>query len=372
VQLVDKSLVVADGTRYRMLETIRAYGRERLADHEATRQRHAEYYLALSERAGAALRGAEQPTWLTRLDAEQGNIAAALDWAVARGQAATAARLAGALYQYWDSRGRYTEGRHWLTRVLAMPGPVHPAARVRALLASGGLAAIQGDLDEAVAAGEEAASICERAEDPTGLAHALLFLGFVAVFAERYDHAMRLLGRALDSARRAEHRWLTGRALLFLSIASLATDDHDEAARYAAECTETLRPVGDLDSLAGALIVQATAAWRAGDRKLAHIHLREGLRGYQGMGGLWGVSLGLGVAAYLAVAEGAHRRAAILLSASETVRKSVGAALLPFVNAWHRTAIDEAKGALGAEAFDEAWRAGEALTQDAAIAEANR
>jgi predicted ATPase/DNA-binding SARP family transcriptional activator len=375
-RLVDKSLVALEhtGGRYRMLETIREYGRERLAAHDSdgtARQQHAEYYLALAERAGAALRGAEQSAWLARLATEHGNIAAALDWSLSRDDAMTAARLAGSLYQFWDLRGRYSEGRHWLTRVLAMRGPVPTAARVRALLAAGGLAAIQGDLAEAVAAGEEAADLCERAEDPTGLAHALQFLGFVAIYAQEYDRATGLLGRALDSARAAGHRWLAGRSLLILGIAALARDDHDAAAGYADECIETLRPLGDLDSLAGALIVRATAAWRGGDQRRAYVHVREGLRGYQGLGSPWGVSLGLALAAYLAGAQGDHRRAATMLGASEAARTSVGAAPLPFVGAWHRTAMAAAKDALGATAFTEAWQVGAAMSVEKAIAEAD-
>jgi non-specific serine/threonine protein kinase len=251
-----------------------------------------------------------------------------------------------------------------------MPGPVAPAVRVRALLAGGGLAVIQGELTAAAAAGEEAAELCERAEDPTGLAHALQFLGFVAIYTEDYERATRLLSRALGIARTAERRWLTGRSLLFLAITALAVDDHDLAARLAAECAEAVRSVGDLDSLHGAQIIGAAAAWRAGDHPSAAARLREGVLGYQSLGGLWGVSLGLAIAAYLAGAAGDHRRLVSILSASEAVRTSMGAALLPFVGPWHEAAIAAAVDALGTEAFDQEWRAGAALTPDEAIATA--
>jgi predicted ATPase len=131
-----------------MLETLRLYGSERLDESGGTdraRQRHVAFFLALAERAGAALRGPKQSAWLARLPTEHGNIRAALEWSLEQGDAVTAARLAGALYQFWDLRGHYTEGRRWLTRVLAMSEPMPTAVRVRALLACGGLAVIQGD-----------------------------------------------------------------------------------------------------------------------------------------------------------------------------------------------------------------------------------
>jgi hypothetical protein len=198
----------------------------------------------------------------------------------------------------------------------------------------------------------------------------LLFLGFVAIYAEEQERATRLLRRALDSARTAEHRWLTGRALLFLAIAALAGDDHRLAAQLADECAETLRPLGDLDSLAGARMIRAVAAWRAGDPTRAAADLRDGLLEYQGLGALWPVSLGLSAAAYLASARGEHRRAARVLGAAEAVRASLGAAVLPFTKPWHDATIRAATEALGAEAFHQAWCDGAALTPDAAIAAA--
>jgi tetratricopeptide (TPR) repeat protein len=377
-RLVDKSLLVADATgegprRYLMLETLRVYGLERLDVSGGTgraRQRHTAFFLALAERAGAALHGPKQSAWLARLQTEHGNIRAALEWSIGQGDAVTAARLAGALYQFWDLHGHYTEGRRWLTRVLAMTGPMPPAVRVRALLACGGLAVIQGDLRYAVAAGEEATAVCEEAGDPGGLAHALQFLGFVAIYTEELDRAMELSSRALDSARAANHRWLEGRSLLFLSIAALARGEYNRAAQAAADCAEVLRPVGDADSLAGALVIRATASWRQGDHGAAAAFLRDGLRAYQGLGGLWGLSLGLAVVAYLVGSRGEHQRATVILGASEAVRESIGAVLVPIAKVWHETGIAAAKAALGADAFRRAWEAGQALTPEDAVIEA--
>ncbi|WP_410050066.1 ATP-binding protein, partial [Actinomadura sp. CNU-125] len=112
VRLVDRSLVVlaerpGEEPRYRLLESVAAYGADRLRDageHARVRSRHGEYYAELAERAD--LRGPGQAAWLRTLDAETANLRAAFDAAVADGACDRALRLAGALAWYWFLRGR--------------------------------------------------------------------------------------------------------------------------------------------------------------------------------------------------------------------------------------------------------------------------
>jgi predicted ATPase/DNA-binding SARP family transcriptional activator len=379
-RLVDKSLVTSEASgrttrRYRMLETLRAYGLERLDERGETarlRNRHAAYFLALAEPAGAALRGHEQPIWLERLETEHGNLRAALTWSVEHGDAATAVRLAGSLYQLWDLHGHYTEGRQWLARVLALEGPVPPAARARALLGTATLAVIQGDLQAAASACERAAALCRQAGDRAGLAHALQYLGFGAIFAGELDRAVMLLEESLRNARAVGDRWVEGWSLVFLATAALAHAEPNQAVRLAAECEAVLGPVGDREGLAWALLIRGTAAWRKGDPVDAAASLREGLRAFQRLGGLWGLSLGLFMTAQLAGAHGDHQGLTTLLSASEALRQSVGAGLLPFIEAWSDAAVAKARAALGRNSFEQAWDAGQALSPDTAIVLAMR
>jgi non-specific serine/threonine protein kinase len=242
------------------------YGLDRLDRSAATadaRQRHAAYFLAFAERAGSGLRGQRQSEWLARLHTEHGNLRVALDWCLRQADADAAMRMAGALYQFWDWHGHYTEGRGWLGRALAAAGrPVPSAPRVRALLAYGGLAAMQGDLREAAEIGGQAADLCHQAGDAGGSAHALQFLGFVAICGGELDRATDLLIRASRDAQAADRRWLQGRSLLFLAIAALGRADYDSAVRAATDGAEILLSAGDADSVAGTLIVQATVAWR--------------------------------------------------------------------------------------------------------------
>ena len=124
--LVDKSLVVADQDgRYRMLETIKAYGLERLdesGDTDTTRRAHARYFLRLARRADHHLRNRDQLEWLARLEADRDNLHAAARWAIGVGDSRLAIAFAAALGWYWWMGGRRAEGAEIALAALALPG----------------------------------------------------------------------------------------------------------------------------------------------------------------------------------------------------------------------------------------------------------
>jgi predicted ATPase/DNA-binding SARP family transcriptional activator len=379
-RLVDTSMVVAesapDGThRYRIPETLRAYGLERLAEAGEvgrTRDRHGAFFLALAEPVGEPLRAGKTPASLHRLAVEHGNFRAALEWSLSAGDTQTAVRLAGALYPFWDLRGHYTEGRRWLEAALAADGPVPPAATTRALLGVATLAVIQGDLGPATAAANRATVLCRRSGDHVGLAHALQHLGFAAIHAGDLDRATALLTESLSAARAVGHSWLEGWSLLFLAIAAVARAEYGEAARLSRRGEAVLRPVDEPEGMAWAMVIQGAAAWRDGDQLRAATALRDGLRAFQGLGGSWGLSVGLLVSAQVAGTQGNRHASIVLSGASEALRLSVGAALLPFVQEWLDTARAEASAELDAGAVNRAWRTGQQLPTEEAVGQAVR
>jgi hypothetical protein len=148
----------------------------------------------------------------------------------------------------------------------------------------------------------------------------------------------------------------------------LARADYEGAASLATECEALLRPAGDPECLGWALFLHAAVAWRQGNLPGMKAVLAEGLRCFQDLGHLWGLSIGIFFAANLAGARGDDKQMVVLLSASEAVRDSVGAAVLPFVKPWLDEALREAKATLDSATFEHAWRTGAALTPSAATA----
>jgi predicted ATPase len=146
-RLVDKSLVAIErgqeGWRYRMLETVREYAWERLTeigDAVGARGRHAAYFLQLAQSAEHELQGPDLSRWADQLEAERDNFRAALTWFEEEGLGVEQLSLAGALWRYCYLRGRYRQGREWLSAALANADDAPSPLLANALYGAGALA----------------------------------------------------------------------------------------------------------------------------------------------------------------------------------------------------------------------------------------
>ncbi|SRR5579884_626936 len=175
--LVDKSLVVYEGpepsTRYRLLETIRQYARDRLyeaGDGALYRDRHRDWFLSLAEQAEPQLQGPEQALWLERLETEHDNLRAALEWSLAAdGSAEAGLRLVGALWRFWEMRGYLTEGRAHLADALShAQTQERTQERARALTGAGNLAWHQSDYEAARTLHEQSLAIYQALGNTKG------------------------------------------------------------------------------------------------------------------------------------------------------------------------------------------------------------
>ena len=183
--LLDINLIRAiepagDEPRLTVLETIREYASERLAESGETaaiQQRHAEYFLQFVEQAEAHLFGADQANWFARIEREHGNIRAALQWAIERREHEKGARLSGSLAWFWLIRGYLSEGRAWLEKTLATSDTLTPVVRAKVLLGIGMMAWAQGDYRQAAPWCEESLALFRRTGDRRGTALALNYCG---------------------------------------------------------------------------------------------------------------------------------------------------------------------------------------------------
>jgi DNA-binding CsgD family transcriptional regulator len=236
-RLVDKSLVsVAERggaeARYRLLETVRQYAWEKLGESgesEEARWRHAKYYLALAEEAEPELSGAQEGIWLERLEAEHGNLRAALGWSLEGGDAGLGLRLAGALGGFWYKRGHLSEGRWWLNRELAAGGASSAIERATALDQAGWIALYQGDLEPPVALLEESLSLFEELEHEPGIAASLAKLGHAVLHQDDRDYLATLCREAERLRTTFTDRPAVGELLVFLGMVALYEGDLERA-----------------------------------------------------------------------------------------------------------------------------------------------
>ncbi|MEO8345128.1 MAG: tetratricopeptide repeat protein [Betaproteobacteria bacterium] len=233
--LVDKSLVVQDAhhERFRMLETLRDYARDRLqesGDDEATRSRHCACFLAFAEESEPHLEGGpDQPGWLTRLDQEHDNLRSALVWGTAGPDRVEAAlRTCGAVYRFWLHRGHAREGRRWCDLALAMhAAEAASPARAKALHASGTLAWRLGDIATARSLLEQALELSRQQHDLQREARILSNLGGVAIHQADSGAAQTYLVQAVALFREQGNQTLEARSLN--NLAALAINEN----RYA-------------------------------------------------------------------------------------------------------------------------------------------
>ncbi|HJP65860.1 MAG TPA: adenylate/guanylate cyclase domain-containing protein, partial [Actinomycetota bacterium] len=206
--LLDMSLIRRTETgaeaRFGMLETIREFATERLAetDEVLVRRRHAEYFLQLAEEAEPHFIGEDALAWLDRFEREHDNIRTVLRWAISNEEPALGLTLGAAIWRFWFQRGHLREGYAWMSRLLELPSAAdHPAALARGHAGAGGLVYWMNDLDATERHYAAALDLYRGLDDPDRLAEALSNLAYVPGLRGDYGSAIPLFEEALALAR---------------------------------------------------------------------------------------------------------------------------------------------------------------------------
>jgi non-specific serine/threonine protein kinase len=376
--LVDKSLVQrverSDGApRFSMFETIRAFGLEQLTasgETEVIRRRQAAWYLTLAEVSYARLLGPELQSWLGRLEAEHDNYRAVLSWAIERDEAEIAQRLAGDLARFWNLHGHLSEGRRWAERSLEMSDLTSPAARAKAMGSVGLLAWGQGDYPNATAALVEALAIWKELDDAPSVAAILWRLGFVAEDRGDYGEATRLHEDALALFRELGDRTGVAYVLNGLGVVAYEQDDTARAEELFEEAMRGFRALGNAWGLGMALVNLGRITRGRGDYDKAFAYFAESLElHWKRPGQRLSIAMSLRGLASIDALTGRFERAVRLLGAAEALRAAIDAPI-PRHHAQTLRALEQARAALGSEAFAALWEAGSTAPLAEVVAEA--
>ncbi len=422
--LVTKSLVVAEERngqmRYRLLEPIREYARERLkeaGEEPELQARHLEYYMTLARLAEAQLTGPQQLAWLARLEAENGNLRQALMAAETRpagtdpDNALRGLVLASALGRYWQIRGHFAEGTRHLERLLKMP-ETQDAGRVRAnaLNWSALLRVFQGDLSGAQEMCAQAYALWQGLEDERGAAGALGILGIVAANQGDVERARACYGQSLERARAVEDWQGVAGTLGYLGIVAANQGYYEEARGCYEESLRLRRQQGDKWGIAASLnnlgqlarkmgqlnharelLTQTLAlrrelrdrrsvgitlnvlgmiSWQQGDTSAAGDCIAEALDLFVGLNDRRSVAYGLEMAARLAASQSEPKRAARLSGAARELRVQIASPLPPLEQQELERDLLPAQNALGAFAWETGQSEGRYLTLEQSLHEA--
>ncbi len=374
--LVDKSLVVAEvlpgeSMRYRMLEPVRQYAREKLEEGgevEEIRERHAAFFLDLAESAEPELRGPGHIPWLARLDAEVDNLRATMAWLLGKKDSETVVGIGWALWLFWFMRGHFTEGRRWMEEALESAMPESP--RAKALFIAGTLAEGQSDYRSSEPWLEESVALFRDMGDRQGAALALGSIGRAAVGRGHHERAIAVLEEAMDLHLEGGKTWLLSVTTSFLAGAWFGLGDLTRAKRLAQRGLAMAREVGDGgQALCVALYTLAMISLASDDYKKARVLFAEGLGVSGGIEDESHIFYGLHGLAAIAASEGEEARAARLWGAAEALRETVEVATHIYAPdpTLHQSQINAARSALGETTFEAVWAEGRAMSSEEAV-----
>ena len=413
--LVDKSLLQAGETpegeaQFRMLETIREYGGEKLlesGEDERTRQAHAAYFMVLAEEVPLPGYSADDQPWLRFCERLLDDFRAALDWLTRQGATEWGMRLALRLFTFWE-RGEPAEGRRRLEALAALESSRdHPALRARTLFAAGVLASVRGDATFGSQLHEECLQIYETLGDQRGIVVSLIALGNHYMELGEYARARSALERSLQVWAELGDEAGFARSLSNLAFVARTQGRFDEARQTYQQAASTFDRLGDSLSRAWSANHEGDIAREQGELAAAEALYEQALATFRERGNGWGVASSLGDLAMvarqrgdaatagrlyrealtsfvaldhkrgiartleslacLAGEEGRGGRALRLAGAAAVLRERIGAPPSPAVRADVERSLAEVRRALGTRASRVLWQDGAALPLDEAV-----
>ncbi len=350
--------------RYRLLETLRLYGAQRLAEageEVELARRHAAWY-------AGRFSGGDRPWWGTpaqvetfeSLDVEWANVEAALDFfAGSPPDAEIGLRMATDLWLYWLVRGRYSAGARRLEALLAM-APTPSPVRVMALWTLAFLTKTT----------EEARLVCDQAGGDRELAYALHGLGLVHLRLGHPDLAGDFAAESQERMLRVDDPMGLALSLFLLALARASAGQLADARRLAGDALQASERAGDqvVRGLLNGML--GTIEWLSGDAPTAEARLKTAVRIQDLIGHRWGMLTSLEGLAWVAESSGELERAALLLGAGAALSQELGIAIFPYAQAHHDACEAAVRAGLDEARYKSCWDRGYALGRAQVVAAA--
>jgi predicted ATPase len=371
MQLVDKSLVVADGERYHFLETLREFAHEKLKESnelERMHQLHCEHYLKFSQTARPhVLQGGDQARWLDRMEVEHNNLRAALAWSIAAPNLASAAmELGWAMREFWYTRGHFTEARRWLDKILTLDS-APTVMRANLLRNISDFASAQGDYKKAREYEEEGMEISKALGDEAGVYYSMDGLAMLAGMQGDYAHAAELLEQVLVYRRQINDTARLTATLNNLAIASRRLGNIERAKQLYTEAIAVSKSVGNIKSLAHTLIGLAEVHTELKEYATAVRLQHESISIRHQLGDLKGLAFSFESLAMSLDHLGDSLLATQLESASNKIFRELGVVVPLASRAEIEGFLVQLRARLGETAFEDAWANGQAMSLKQAV-----
>lgn len=379
--LIDKSLLTtreqSNGEmRFQMLEAVGEFARECLSlrgatEDEAVRAKHAEYFLALGERAEPEFLGARQAEWTNRLESEHDNLRDALAHFVRCDAVEKALRLTAGIRNFWVYRGYLTEGRRWMETVLAHR-PKDAAALQhllgKNLISLAGIARQQGDYQSARKFYEEGLIAARASGDKRQIAQANRGLGTILYIMNDYEAARIYLEKGLALSREMNDQIVVAISLNALGELARAQNDYRAARPLFEETLALSRELGNQEGILNNLNNLGAVLLSEGDIGGAEKHYSEALSLAREMGHKSGISFSLDGFAAIAAKSKNVGQAVKLAGAADALRQSIGYEIEPTDRIFRDAYLSEAHAAIDEKVFAEFYESGMKLKLEEAVA----
>lgn len=377
--LVDKSILIREehgrNVRFRMLETIREYGRARLTEsgeHPAVARRHRDWFAQLITTAGEEWAGPRQEHWATRLRLDHPDIRAALEYCVSEpGEARTGLGMSAELW-FWGAMDRMSEAAIWLDRLLALD-PEHTRERAWAMTMRGfNCIFVGGDPAVLDRCAREAMAIATDIDDAAAIAFAHHLAAYRRSLGSPDDMAasvpLFLEALAQYAAAGVPTQYADG-LRVELAVTYIALHEADAAAEIVDEMYARCSAAGESWNHSYALWLRGMLALIRDELDTAERDLAEALRIKAPFRDTLGLALTLEVTSWTAAAQGEGRRAAVLFGGTDIVWRSLGSRMMRGRRSGYEA---RARAQIGDETFDDAYRHGSGMTVDETVAFALR
>ena len=414
--LIDKSLVLMEQhggeARYRLLETVRQYGQDKLqefAEAAQVRRNHRDWYARLAEQAESEMLEVQPESWLERLEAEHDNLRVALGWSLDQKEAETAAQIGAAIWRFWLLRGHMSEGRSFLERALAGFSEQN-AVRAKALNVAAILASLRDDYTAARTLAEESLALSRELAERKQTGYALYTLGRLARIEGNYAGAAALFEESLSLFRELGQQHDIALVLSGLGLTVLYLGEDERATALCEESLAISRELGDPRGIASWLANLGMIMLARGDDKRAKELCEESLAIRRALGYKGGCAHTLAILGRIALHQDAYERAiacyaeslalrqetgekegmataleglaavtgmqgqpvraARLYGFAASLRALLGAPLPPIDRPSHQQTVAALRAQLDEPTFLNAWTQGQAMTLEEALAEA--
>jgi predicted ATPase/DNA-binding CsgD family transcriptional regulator len=375
--LLNKSLLFQeegpDGEpRFYMLETLHEYARamlEKGGEVEALQNQHAKYFVELAESAEPELRSPREGYWIARLRAENNNLRIALAWLLDSADIELGLRLVGSLRDYWHHEGQFVEGLDWTTRVIEKSSDAPLEMKAKALSVAGFLAYYIGDHERGKKWCRLAIDFYGELDDSANMGWALVWLaGNMLGHPDEHIEGISRCEEGLLIFRELGDKLGMAQALTVLGELSRLAGDYERAQSVYEECLMISRELGMKRREAIILNNLTYVAQNRGDYELAESLVREALALELDLGSNYLFLIGMAVLAGPTASKGQPERAARLLGASASLLEEMGVGLQAGDQFEIDRYIDAVRDELHPNIFNTAWREGQAMTLDEAIA----